>query len=177
MAIGFALSVAYAVIALNSLRGPEALAEAVLIRPPLHAGPGGQNQQEIKEVLLLRRATTSDATVGVFRAGTIPYFLDRYAIDMLGKTDRHVARAPVTAASERISFREFRPGHNKWDFAYSIGRQQPDIVMQMFRTRAQGAKPFLHGYQDLLLEGRCAYVRVGSPHLVWDRLPSHGCDD
>lgn len=173
----FAVTVAYAVVALNSLRGTEALAEALLIRPPLHTGPGGQNQQEIKEVLRLRRATTLHATVGVFRAGTIPYFLDRNAIDMLGKSDRHVAHAQVTASSEPISFREFRPGHNKWDFAYSIGRQQPDVVMHMFQRRAELAKPFLHGYQDVLLEGRCAYVRVASPHLLWDRFPAQGCDE
>jgi len=171
----FAVSLMYAAVALNSLRGIGALAEALLLRPPLHTGEGGENQQEIKEVLLLRQATTPDATVAVFRAGTIPYFLDRYSIDMLGKTDSHIARAGVTS-SKPISFREFRPGHNKWDFAYAIGRRQPDVIMHMFRDRAELAKPFLDGYRDVLLEGGCAYARVASPNVAWDRLPARRCD-
>ena len=175
-AVAFALAVAYSVVALNSLRGTEALAEALLVRPPLHTGEGGQNQQEVKESLLLLRVTRPDSRLAVFRAGTIPYFTGRYGIDMMGKTDRHVAHAPAAADSGGTSFLEFRPGHVKWDFAHSIGGQQPDVILHMYRKRADLAGRHLQGYQDVLLEGRCAYVRRESPRLSWDQLMLRGCD-
>lgn len=70
--------------------------------------------------LHLARHTAQGAVIAVHAAGQIPYYSARRAIDLLGKSDAHVARvAPVAP---------FRPGHNKWDYAYSIGRLQPDVV-------------------------------------------------
>jgi hypothetical protein len=160
---------------MNSIQGIGAWAEVLLIRPPLHTGEGGQNQQEVKEALLLRRATTPDAKIAVMRAGTIPYFSGRPGVDMLGKNDRHVAHALVTATGA-VDFREFRPGHMKWDFAHSIGGQQPDVILHL-RQRVELARPFLQQYQEVLLEGRCAHVRRPSPHVMWDRLSLPGCGE
>jgi hypothetical protein len=175
-AVAFAAGLAYSVLVLNSLRGTESLAEALLIRPPLHAGEGGQNQQEVRESLLLRRATAPDARLAVFRAGTIPYFTGRYSIDMLGKTDAHVARAAAAAVTDSDAFLGFRPGHVKWDYAYSVGRQQPDVILHMYSARADLAGRHLQGYDDAMLEGRCAYVRRASPRIVWDELTRVPCD-
>ena len=172
----FALAVAYAVICLNSIYGPDALAEAALVRPPLHSGSGGENQQDVEQALLLRRATTTDASVAVMRAGTVPYFAGRYAVDLLGKNDTHVARMTMTAAGRRLDFREFRPGHNKFDFAYSIGRQRPDVILQL-RRRASMAQPFMDDYQGLSVDGSCIYVRRDSANVLWHELPAQSCAD
>lgn len=171
----FALAVAYAVVSVNSIHGAGALAEALLIQPALNAGPGEENQRDVEQALLLRGATTPEATLAVVRAGTIPYFADRYSIDLLGKNDKHVARGEVNMPSGPVRFMDFRPGHMKTDFAYSIGRLRPDVIVQL-RKRTEEARPFLRDdYQDLLLNGDCVYVHRASPHVLWDRLPARGC--
>ena len=69
----------------------------------------------------LARLAPVDATIAVSSAGAIPYFARRRAIDLLGKNDRIVARGEPRAP--------FFPGHNKWDHEFSIGKLQPDIVI------------------------------------------------
>jgi hypothetical protein len=71
--------------------------------------------------LLIRRATTSRATVAVTWAGSIPYFADRTCIDILGKTDPVIARLPPVI--------QFVPGHDRWDLNHSIGTLHPDLVI------------------------------------------------
>ena len=172
----FALAVALAVVSANSIYGAGALAEALLIRPPLHTGTGGENQQDVEQALGLRQLTTADATVAVMRAGTIPYFAERGAVDLLGKSDRHIAHEPANSASGADNFREFRPGHVKFDFAYSIGDLRPDVVLQL-RRREPLARPFLQDYEDALLDGECVYVRRGSRNVRRDRLTRLGCHE
>jgi hypothetical protein len=172
----FVAAVIYAAVGLNSIHGVDALAEAALLRPSLHAGNGGENQRDVQDALFVRWATTADATIAVMRAGTIPYFAGRYAFDLLGKNDRHVARAPVSTTSGPVDFLQFRPGHMKLDLAYSIGQRQPDVIFQL-RRRADQAEPFLTGrYQGYSVNDGCIHVRRTSPHLLWNRLPQGGCD-
>jgi hypothetical protein len=170
----FTALVAYAVFNMNSISGIGAWSEALLIRPPLHSGNGEENQQDVEEALLLRTATTGDARVAVVRAGTIPYFSDRYSIDLLGKNDPHVARGPAHVRSGLRHVLDFRPGHMKFDFAYSIGVERPDVVVQL-RDRVEEALPLLGDYTAVLLNRDCAYVRGGSARVERRRLPSDRC--
>ncbi|HEU4891915.1 MAG TPA: hypothetical protein VFT47_10215 [Vicinamibacterales bacterium] len=173
----FAAGVAYAAVAFNSIHGRSALAEAALIRPPLHTGPGGSNHEDVEEALLLRAATAPDASIAVVRAGTIPYFAERPTIDLLGKNDRYIAREPARVPpGGTLGFRDFRPGHMKFDFAYSIGQLRPDVIVHL-RRRTALAKPFLDAgeYKDVLLSGRCVHARRHSIRVFWDRLPVAGC--
>jgi hypothetical protein len=57
----------------------------------------------------------------VIWAGAIPYFSRRPSIDLFGKSDPIIARSPPR--------RSFLPGHDKWDFDYSIGQLRPDAVV------------------------------------------------
>jgi arabinofuranosyltransferase len=173
----FSLLVVLSMLSFNSIYGPKALAEALLIKPPLHTGNGGENQLEVEEALRLREVTAPDATIVVVRAGTIPYFADRPSIDLLGKTDRHIAHEPMRPSSPGLRrFVEFRPGHMKYDYGYSIEGEKPDVVVQLWR-HPEEVQPYLRAYyRSARLQGMCLYFRKGSPLVSWEKLPAESCD-
>jgi hypothetical protein len=70
--------------------------------------------------LALRDAAPPTTVIAAGWLGAPAYFTGLEAIDIFGKTDKHVARVDPTLP--------FRPGHNKEDFAYSVGTLRPDIV-------------------------------------------------
>ena len=53
------------------------------------------NTENLRIAKYLRGHSSRDATLAVHWAGIIPYFLDRYTIDVLGKADAHIARMVV----------------------------------------------------------------------------------
>jgi hypothetical protein len=75
----------------------------------------------------LRDTLPKDASIAVVWAGTMAYYGDRFAIDLLGKMDRAIARSAPRRA--------FLPGHNKWDYAYSLDTYEPDFVLQVWGGR------------------------------------------
>jgi len=100
----------------------------------------------------LRASTSPDASLGVVWAGAIPYFAHRQAVDFLGKSDVHVARVPPRAP--------FVPGHDKWDYAYSVGVQHPDVIVQTWRATPDDVRLIRSlGYESI---GRDAFVRAGT---------------
>ena len=113
------------------------------------------SERRVNVALALERFTTPDASVGVFGAGTVPYYSGRPAMDFLGKSDPRIARlAPdlsdswspgVDPRTPKIS----RPGHNKYDLEYSIEELRP--------TYAQG---FEWNGQSVLDWAKDEYVRV-----------------
>jgi hypothetical protein len=124
----------------------------------------------LERVRTVDELTTADARVAVARAGTIPYFLERPAVDLLGKNDYRLARAPV-----HPSFRSFSDGfvagHMKWDYAYSIGTLAPDVIADFWRYPEEAA-PYLKNYEPLRVGDDILYLRRASPLIRWDRLPS-----
>jgi hypothetical protein len=76
--------------------------------------------------LLINKNTPKSARVADFWAGSVFYFSNRYGIDMLGKTDPFIAHMPPASNGTK-------PGHNKFDFDYSIGELRPDIVIAIFK--------------------------------------------
>jgi hypothetical protein len=126
--------------------------------------------EAFKHARTLDDLTTADARVAVARAGTLPYFLDRHAVDLLGKNDYILARAPVH--SDFRSFGGgFASGHMKWNYAYSIGTLAPDVVADLWRYPEEAA-PYLKAYEPLSIGDHTVYLRRGSPHVRWGRLPS-----
>lgn len=67
-----------------------------------------------------------NATVADGFAGSVFYFAPHVrGIDVLGKMDAYIAHMPVMHGGTI-------PGHNKFDFDYSIGKQRPDYVVAVF---------------------------------------------
>jgi hypothetical protein len=71
---------------------------------------------------LLSARFPPDTEVGVFWAGALPYFWDVPAVDMLGKNDASIARLDAFPGA-------LLPGHNKFDYDFSIEVYAPDVIV------------------------------------------------
>jgi hypothetical protein len=163
-------------VSFNGLHGPASLADLFLLRAPLHSGPGGRNMQEVAESRLLGAITTQEASIAVTRAGTIPYYTERPAVDLLGKTDLHVAHAAARVPRGLRRFLAFRPGHNKLDYGYSVGQRHPDVVKQLWGD-PRLATPYLdEGYAKVEVRGAVMWLKRDSPHILWPQVARLAAD-
>jgi len=132
------------------------------------------NQYNVNIAVALNDILRQDATVGVFWAGTIPYYVDNTAIDFLGKSDAYIAELPPDLSGS-VSWDGMNsvPGHNKYDLTYSIVLLKPDFVPK-----------FLHGNQDVYSIVKDDYIKVeyrettlyllkNSPNIKWEKLKIH----
>ena len=71
--------------------------------------------------LAIEHNTRPEAVVAHYWAGAAAYFSDRKGVDFLGKCDETVARRDGEPGL-------IRPGHNKYDIAYSMSLK-PDVVV------------------------------------------------
>jgi hypothetical protein len=83
-----------------------------------------KNLANARIALYLREQTPPDTSVALHAAGTAGYYLQRPTIDVLGKSDRHIAKLPV---------RFFHPGHSKWDWDYVLLERHPDVIVHTSR--------------------------------------------
>lgn len=67
----------------------------------------------------VERHTDPSTSLGSHWAGVPPYFSRRRAIDVLGRSDRHIAK---------LEAKRFSPGHSKWDWDYVLGERRPDLL-------------------------------------------------
>lgn len=74
-----------------------------------------------RQGLYLRDRLPATATIASTWLGGPSYYSGFTSFDILGKVDKHVARTTPSLP--------FRPGHNKYDPEYSIGKLQPDVVL------------------------------------------------
>jgi len=107
-----------------------------------------------------------------------------YAIDMLGKNDRHIATLPAQINTDGVGLAHYRPGHNRYDLQYSIVSKMPDYFQTYwvsFGQRPQDVSYLLdQDYRriDLKYGANLAiplFLKRQSQHLRWDKLlaPSH----
>lgn len=116
--------------------------------------------------LALEEITTPDAKIAVLHAGVVPYYLDRYAIDMLGKSDPYIAHLPP----KDIDYKNYMPGHNKYDLEYSVVTLKPDYVedvqWNLDDLRDYGPLNYaLFNYRGIDL-----WLRKDSPNILWDKF-------
>jgi arabinofuranosyltransferase len=81
----------------------------------------GWERNRIVLGLAIHANTSREQTVALFGLGLAGYFADRPVIDMLGKTDAHVARTPAKLWRQ--------VGHQKSDPAYVLGRRPEYVEM------------------------------------------------
>jgi hypothetical protein len=98
-------------------------------RLPLFVSRNGGPAESLVSALAIRDNTPPDTRVAVHAAGVVPYFSRRYAIDWLGKSDRHVARLPPLG--DRI-------GHNKIDAEHSLSEREADLAVMLWLPRGMG---------------------------------------
>jgi hypothetical protein len=109
--------------------------------------------QRAKLGLQINHYTQPEAVIAVHAAGQIPYFSERKTIDLLGKSDPVIAKGlPAT---------NFAPGHNKWDYEYSIVQLRPDVVADNFNK----LRGFMADHPEYVLLPNGIYVR-GDSRLV-----------
>lgn len=123
-----------------------------------------------ESVETVRDTTKAGATVGTIWAGVPAYYSHRTMLDLLGKNDTFIA----TSAPHG----DFFPGHNKWDYNYSIGKLRPDVI---FQTYDRDIEKNLHlrianwGYKKMCpitgtFEPNGYYYRTNSTQIKWDSL-------
>jgi hypothetical protein len=95
----------------------------------IRTGGGHVRDDAVMTALAIHvKETTSERTrIAVVWAGTVPYFTRRPAIDLLGKSDPVIARHPPVLP--------FRPGHDRFDYDYSIGVLRPDLVVDLWEPK------------------------------------------
>jgi len=123
-----------------------------------------------ESVETMRDTTEAGASIGTIWAGVPAYYSHRTMLDLLGKNDTFIA----TSAPHG----DFFPGHNKWDYDYSIGKLRPDVI---FQTYDRDIEKNLHqgianwGYKKMCpITGtfgpRGYYYRTNSTQVKWNTL-------
>ncbi len=106
--------------------------------------------RRVKLGLFLAESTSPEAVIAVHAAGQIPYYSERTTIDLLGLND------PVVAKGEGHG--GFYPGHNKWDYFYSIIHLRPDLIADNFEPLAE----FMIGTTQYRKLENGIYIRLDS---------------
>ncbi|MFC1800137.1 hypothetical protein ACFL2Z_04415 [Candidatus Eisenbacteria bacterium] len=153
-------------ISFNAIYGPAALTELILLKPTLHVD---KNETMVERALAVRRMTRDDASIAVVWDGAIPYFADRHTVSILGKNDRLIARGKMRVPSGPEKLVAFYPGHLKWDYAHSIGRLKPDVVVQLWHAREEASSFLAVNYVPAEVGAFTFYLRRGSPRVLWDK--------
>jgi hypothetical protein len=149
----------------NATRGADSWADWMLLTKPIHII---ENERQVEQALLIQQITSDQATVAVVSAGALPYFANRYAVDMLGKNDTTIAHAPMRTRWDAERFIYFYPGHLKWNYAYSIGALQPDVIVELWMIPTE-ALPYLRDtYKEVTIQSHHLYLRTDSPNIKWD---------
>lgn len=110
-----------------------ALVLMALVWGPSHLLPLGrwaaQNAAQYKDEanytrlgILIRETTPPTLRMAVAAAGATPYFAQRPTEDLLGKNDRVIAKLEPRGV--------FSPGHDKWDYHYSLGERKSDLIVE-----------------------------------------------
>jgi hypothetical protein len=135
----------------------------------LPASLGYVSRDYVNLGLAIKAVTEPDATVGVVRAGTIPYYSGRKAIDFLGKSDTYIASLPPDTSGE-VSWNgmESVPGHNKYDLNYSIKIRRPTYV-EGFEWGSQNLNAWAADYYvEVKYKGLRLDLLRDSPLVHWD---------
>lgn len=122
-----------------------------------------EDQAVVSDAIALSRIVRPGTLVAVAHAGAPIYYGRVSGVDLLGKMDSRIAR---TAPRGPIY-----PGHNKWDYGYSVGQLRPDVVWELWRI-SEREESLLRkwGYTLRCVGEHQAYFLRSSTHVLWSRL-------
>jgi hypothetical protein len=127
--------------------------------------------KHIETAIVLNEITTPDATIGVFYAGVLPYYVDRNAIDFLGKSDKYIANLePDLSGAVAWSGMTSVPGHNKYDLEYSIQNLHPTYVEQFYWGNQEVVGWAEDNYSRVKYNDIGLYLLKDSPYVYWDKI-------
>ena len=138
-------------------------------RPDYVAG----SDRNLQVALAIENVTSPGASVAVVGAGTIPYLLpDHYAIDILGKADPYIAHQNVRTPMSIADVPFMRPGHMKWDYAYTFGKLKPDVIVSIWEGTSAEAAPYLEKDYVYALIGEKikVFLLKDSPNILWENV-------
>ena len=121
------------------------------------------NEVNLNHALFYKTYTLPSTTIALHWAGLISYYADRPVYDVLGKSDKHIAKLKVN---------NFAPGHSKWDWDYIVNEKKPDILINESRglgDRGDFRAAYLtvtRGNEFLFFIRREAVVKLDAPSLV-----------
>ena len=166
----FLVLFAFSLLTFNALLGEWKSIERwnLARRPDYVAG----NDRNLRIAISLEKITKPGASVAVVGAGTIPYLLpDRYAIDILGKADPYIAHQNVRTPMGIPDIPNMRPGHMKWDYAYTIGELKPDVIVSLWENTSDEAAPYMGDYDFVAIGPKVkVFLRRGSTNINWELL-------
>jgi arabinofuranosyltransferase len=90
------------------------------LRRVIAVDSNGDPERQLRVAMILKRNALPTSSVVVLCAGVVPYFSRLRALDMVGKSDKHIARM--------LPYPGAMIGHGKVDPAYTLG-QNPDLVV------------------------------------------------
>ena len=153
------------------------LERLLMIERPLQSN---EDEQHVRAAIALRDASAGDAVVALTWAGAIAYFSERTCIDLLGKSDERIAHGPMHISPQFAD--RVIPGHSKWDYGYSIGQLQPDVIqapMYYLTYKLDTPDAYLTNYELRRIGDSGWYVRresrrVGGVPIANDALTPTG---
>lgn len=127
------------------------------------------NQHFVETAIALDDILKPGASVGVFSAGVLPYYLPHLrAVDFLGKCDKYIARtAPHFVEVKGLPT---HPGHNKYDLKYSVLKLKPTYIEQAKWYDDDVSKEATALYLGIPYRGKVLYLLKTSPAVHWERL-------
>jgi arabinofuranosyltransferase len=147
-------------IAIPCFATPEALSEWLV--PSADTMHVRAKSESLALAEWLTKHSDPSTTVAVHWGGIQPYFSDRNAFDVLGKTDKHIAHLTVD---------RYEPGHSKWDWPYVVETLKPDLFDG--ETRGLAALPaFRQSYCEVKVPGEpqlTLYLRRESREKITPR--------
>jgi hypothetical protein len=174
-----AVLVVLALLNVNAIHPGSIIGELPLLARPLHTK---ENAEFVNRARVIEQITTPQAGIAITWAGIVPYLVERQYVDLLGKNDGLIAREPMKELPLYPGQDRFFPGHMKWDYNYSIGARQPDVVVDLWPPLGTSAPPEFqavlsdaHRYLDadyttVQLRGFTFYLRKGSAYIRWDAV-------
>jgi hypothetical protein len=125
------------------------------------------NRSTVQAGIELSQYVDAQGSVAVASAGAVPYYSGLRGVDVLGKSDRYIARLPGDGSYGQM----VTPGHNKYDLHYSIEQLRPDAIYDAVSLSRRPGNDVLEFVQRNYVQRGSFWLRRDSPHVHWERVP------